>query len=233
MRSIVLCSSTWAIVIAIASVFLVLYQDPGQISCWVRWHWIVKLESQVLIHNWNQIWLMSTAETNRHGDSNLGRPGLKLESHPCALSCSHPPSVESVSKSQSIRTKFAAPFQPIKFLQQPSKQNNYFNFFPRHSHDQGFLIDLLLKRCPIFQKKVHICLAWATLTLFCRVAPEEPKTCIQCSVINIPWSLMKLLKNDLSWNWFHLSMGFSIGLPEYFEALCCVVNFTIPGTAVG
>ena len=82
-----------------------------------------------LIHNWNQIWLMSTAATNRRRDSNLGRPGLKLESHPCALSCSHPPSVESVSKSQSIRTKFAAPFQPIKFLQQPSKQNNYFNFF--------------------------------------------------------------------------------------------------------
>ena len=28
-------------------------------------------------------------------------------------------------------------------------------------------------------------------------------------------------------------MGFSIGLPVSFEALCCVVNFTIPGTAVG
>ena len=179
---------------------------------------------------------MSTAETNRRRDSNLGRPGLKFDYHLCALSCSHPPSVESASKSQSIRTKFAVPFQPIKFLQQPSKQNNYFMqsiFFLAIVTIKVFLIDLLLKSCPIFQKRVHFCLAWATLTLLCRVAPEEPKTCIQCSVINIPWSLMKLLKNDLSWNWFHLSMGFSIGLPVSFEALCCVVNFTIPGTAVG
>ena len=30
-----------------------------------------------------------------------------------------------------------------------------------------------------------------------------------------------------------MGVGFSIGLPVSFEALCCVVNFTIPGTAVG
>ena len=89
---------------------------------------------------------MSIAETNRRRESSLGRPGLKLDYHLCALSCSHPPSVESISKSQSIRTKFAAPFQPIKFLQQPSKQNNYFNFFLAIVTIKVFLIDLLHKK---------------------------------------------------------------------------------------